>query len=313
VTVALQLIVVQKPALTARQVRASANTGATIVLDLEDGLWDVPDDLRTAGMKAAAREQLAELAANSSEMFVNQRIGVRLNRLSDAESAADLAALKETARRGVRLAAVVVTKVEGPSELRDWTRLLSENSVSYDLLIPIVETVAGLANLDEICAAALELRLPWIVYGHYDYAFDAGWWPFPDDRDPAYWQHVEPIIQRIEAAGLGYIQPPFFRLRRLDEFAALLGRLAGTCRRQFGVLTFGRHQTAVAAGTEQPPVLSEPRSNPPASDHRARARALIATFEAHRRPSASFAVDPSTGEFIAPHIYLAARRFLQDG
>ena len=40
------------------------------------------------------------------------------------------------------------------------------------------------------------------------------------------------------------------------------------------------------------------------------ARRVIETYLATRRHPGGFALDPLTGEFISPHVYLAARTFL---
>jgi citrate lyase beta subunit len=314
VTLPFLLISVQQPALTARLMRSSAGLGAVVVLDLEDGLWDVVDPSRTAQLKAAAREHLAQLAAEQAEAWRDQQLGVRLNRLADSESAADLHVLGELGKAGVELACVLVTKVESSTELERWATQLSAHAVVYRSIVPIVETVAGLTNLESICAAARDLGGRWVVYGHYDYALDAGWWPFPDDRSAGYWRHVESIIQRVEAAGISYVHPPFFRLKRLDEFAGLVERLARTCHRPFGVLTFGAQQALIVVGHaphRQPAaetLVSSDHGNP--SQY---ARELIDAYLANRRSSMSFAIDPRTGDFIAPHQFLAARRYLARG
>jgi hypothetical protein len=40
------------------------------------------------------------------------------------------------------------------------------------------------------------------------------------------------------------------------------------------------------------------------------ARRIVDLYRRHRVPEASFAIVPASGEFIPPHTYLAARRFL---
>jgi hypothetical protein len=41
------------------------------------------------------------------------------------------------------------------------------------------------------------------------------------------------------------------------------------------------------------------------------ARHVVDTYHANRRQAASFAVDGRSGEFISPHLYLAARNYLK--
>ena len=48
-----QFTAIQPTAVTARLIRASDGPSTTVVLDLEDSLWDVDDEARTAQLKAA--------------------------------------------------------------------------------------------------------------------------------------------------------------------------------------------------------------------------------------------------------------------
>jgi citrate lyase beta subunit len=313
---AFQFVSVQEPRLTARLVRQSADFDAVVVLDLEDALWDVADEDRTAELKAQGRSQLIVLAAEEKEVFDRQRIGVRINRLGGPHAAADLATLGEIARR-VRIDCVVPTKVESGAELTEWATRVGSLGIGAERLVPIVETVAGLENLTELLATAVTLGVGWLVYGHYDYALDAGWWPFPELDSTTYQRHASPIIAAVEAAGLHFVQPPFFHLSRLDRFAVTLGELQRVCRLQPGAITLGRPQTALAAGFDgldatraDSPVAAAGAS--PKGDARALARHVITSYEANRKPTASFSMEARTGEFISPHLYLAALHYLEN-
>ena len=154
VVFAVQLISAQQSALTARLIRTSRAHDAVIVLDLEDALWEVGDDARTAELKRAGRANLVQLAAEHAELWAGQRIGVRVNRLGYGESTADLSTLGAISRAGFRFECVVPTKVESGAELARWAGELAAHDVDYGSLVPIVETVAGIANLVDICATA---------------------------------------------------------------------------------------------------------------------------------------------------------------
>src|ERR1035437_1748202 len=82
----------------ARLIRASAKTSTTVVLDLEDALWDVGDQARTSALKAAGRENLAILATQHRDLFDRLPIGVRVNRRSGPEGGRDLLALGRACR-----------------------------------------------------------------------------------------------------------------------------------------------------------------------------------------------------------------------
>jgi len=85
---AFQFIAVAEPRLTARLVRQSAGLDATLVLDLEDALWDIDDEARTAQLKAQGRRDFQALTITDPGLFADQRVGVRVNRLNGVHAAA---------------------------------------------------------------------------------------------------------------------------------------------------------------------------------------------------------------------------------
>jgi len=308
---AYQFVSVQEPRLTVRMARATS-ADAVVILDLEDSLWDVTDESRTAGLKAAGRDHLLTIAADNAALFGQQRIGVRVNRMGTAEAGLDLEALA-AASRYVAFETVIATKVETQHDLARWREALGVHRVAYRELVPIVETVSGLANLRPLLAAAERMGIRNVVYGHYDFALDAGWWPFPEHDEARFWEHVEPLIRRFDEARMGWVHPPFFHLYDDERFGSILGRLAAVCRRDFGVITLGRRQTTLvsafdAATAERPGPAGKGRSG---RDPASLARDVVETFLANKRPTTSFAVDGRSGAFISPHVYLAARAFLE--
>ena len=143
---------------------------------------------------------------------------------------------------------------------------------------------------------------------------DAGTWPFPDQAEAAFWRIVEPIIGVVEAARLRYVHPPFFRLNDIAAFEVVLDRLEATCATEFGVVTLGTRQTVAATRARPRGAAANAADVRRAADvtPRERAERVVSAFAVKRHASLSFAIEPHTGEFISPHLYLAARRFLDD-
>jgi hypothetical protein len=306
----LNLLAIQKPAVTARLIRQVAGMETVVVLDLEDSLWDVADPERTAQLKASARKDLLELAKTHPEIFLQNKIGARINKTTTPEFTADLTTLSEIARI-LPLSIVVPTKVDSAQELQQCRQALNDHSVVCEALAPIVETTEGVANLPEIASAAAQSGIPAIVFGHYDYSLSAGYWPFLEFDETGYWEIAGRFIDQVERAGLGYVQAPLFSMYDDALFLGVLGQLNKRCQNPFGMLTFGPRQTKLCADLAAGKIHADPvhlrESKENTESKRIRlAREVQQVYESHRKEGMSFAVDPRSGRFIAPHQYAAA-------
>ena len=313
----LQFTAMRRPDVTARLIRSTRLTPSTVVLDLEDSLWDVTDPAGSSTLRAAGRTHLVALAQFDHELFARQRIGVRVNRVSGPDAAADFEALGQ-ASRFVEFECVVVTKVESGADISQNLAQLRDRGVAYRSVVPLIETRRGMDNLDDIIEMSRSAGIERLAYGHFDLCLDSGWWPFPEPWEAGFWALADPLIHRWEAAGLGYVHPPYFQTRDEEGLAWIIRRLGRTCEREFGIITVGPRQAALAArSTAQ---SDSPREEDLASWATARttgetpsemARRVMATFLAARREPGGFALDQLTGTFISPHMYVAARNYLR--
>lgn len=205
-----QFLSIQQPAVTVRLLRRLTSREVTVVLDLEDGLWDVVDPGRTPMLKSQARTQLIELARCEPRLLDRYLIGVRVNRIASTEFPRDIAALAAFSQVAA-LECVVLTKVESAQDIAECLASLELHKVRYNHLVPIVETTRGINNLGAILAEAVKRKLGFVTYGHYDYSLDAGHWPFLQYDEAAFWEHITPIIRAVENAHLAYVHPPFLK------------------------------------------------------------------------------------------------------
>jgi citrate lyase subunit beta / citryl-CoA lyase len=140
-----------------RHARALATGTGGVIVDLEDAV--APE------RKASAREGLAASFAALPEAD-RQRLLVRINASGtpwhddDRKTAAALVA------QGL-IAGVVLPKAERAGDLRRLAEAIGTNG----LLVPLIESAAGLAALDEIAAAPQVLRL---AFGNLDFQADVG-------------------------------------------------------------------------------------------------------------------------------------------
>lgn len=310
----VQFLSALKPEVMLRMIRRMTTSDAIMVIDLEDALWDVVSPERTAKLKQQGRNDLVNFARKFPQTFRQRQIGVRLNRLG-AEFLSDVESLVQIA--GVAtFDTVVLTKIESRNDLGACIERLTTNHIAYRNLVPIIETQAGIRNLDEILHEAQRQNIRHVVYGHYDFSLDAGHFPFLEFDESAFWEHVTPIIKRIEAEQLCYIHPPFFQMNDDARFTDSIRRLRDICKRPFGIITITERQTRRCHELAQwnsdlgrLPLRNAGFCSP--EELGQSAQAITRSFEKNRRPSVSFAIDPESGRFISPHVYLAAVRYLE--
>lgn len=310
-----QMLDIQKPKLMLRLLSKTAKYDIFNILDLEDALWDVNNLQRTQLLKARGRLRLLELFKIDPDSFDRYQLGVRLNRISSPEFRLDLEILA-TISHGVRFSCLILPKVESPQDILLFLNQLDTYQVKYDRIVPIIETCAGLENLATIISEAAAQQIRFAIYGHYDYSLDAGCWPFLEQEEDGFWNHILPIIRTFEAGGLGYIHPPYFHIYKDDQFTRIMQRLQSICQHDFGVLTLGARQTGICytlSNDDQSDFSDHFHATQP-FDQQSRvqlAETVIDVFEQFRKDGDSFALDPMTGRFISPHVYLAARAFLE--
>lgn len=136
--------------------KALASGADLVIADWEDAV--APADKERA--RAALMEAVAALPAAQ-----RVRLLVRINSDGSPWFAADLAALAQLMAQG--LAGAVVPKAERAPTLQ----AVAQAAGPQAALVPLVESVAGLAAADALAAAPQVARL---AFGHLDFQVDAG-------------------------------------------------------------------------------------------------------------------------------------------
>lgn len=140
-----------------RHARALATAAGGVIVDLEDAV--------APARKAAAR---AGLAASFAALAPAQhaRLLLRIHAAGTPWHAEDCAQAAALAAAG-RLAGVVLPKAERAADLARLAVAVGPRCA----LVPLVESAAGLAAVDELAAAPQVLRL---AFGHLDFQADLG-------------------------------------------------------------------------------------------------------------------------------------------
>lgn len=140
----------------ARVPKALASGADFVILDLEDAV--APGD-KDRARQAVEHSVLALPQAQRAQLLV------RINAAGTAWFEADLALLARLVPQG--LAGVVIPKAEMPETLQTVAR----HGGPQALLLPLVESVAGMDALNALCQAPQVVRL---AFGHLDFQVDAG-------------------------------------------------------------------------------------------------------------------------------------------
>jgi citrate lyase subunit beta/citryl-CoA lyase len=159
----LRRSVLYVPAVNARAMVKSWSLGAdAIVFDLEDAVAPAAK----AEARVALAAHLAEYRQATTETVV------RVNALNTADLAPDLDAVAR-----IQPDAVLLPKVGSADDLQDFARRAARHGVAAGTqLWAMVETAAGIADLDAIVVAGLSLqpRLTCLVVGTNDIAKETG-------------------------------------------------------------------------------------------------------------------------------------------
>jgi citrate lyase subunit beta/citryl-CoA lyase len=140
-----------------RHARALATGAGGVIVDLEDAV--APE------RKAAAREALATSFA-ALPVADRQRLLVRVNATGTPWHDDDYAQVGALVAQGL-IAGVVLPKAERAADLSRLAGAVGPQGV----LVPLIESAAGLAAVDEIAAGLQVLRL---AFGNLDFQADIG-------------------------------------------------------------------------------------------------------------------------------------------
>ncbi len=283
--------------------------GITPVLDLEDSVQCVFDPERNLQLKEQARHGLRQLAPILAAQGVAPgQIMLRINHAETPHYAADLAVVIDCFAEGF-IPEILLPKVAQPEDLLDCQNRLQSATSHVVRISPLIESVPGIARLNEILAAPAPGS--GAVFGYFDYAVDAGHWPINSQFSPEFWKLVLHIREVIEQSGVRYIHPPYPHLTDEVGLLRIKSMLQATGSAAFGICSLSTAQSAVLERSVPAALMRYESSafQETAASFRARAEWVVELFEFGRAHKRSFAI--SEGYFISPHEYWLAKRFLE--
>ncbi len=88
---------------------------------------------------------------------------------------------------------------------------LQENNISFDEIIPVIETKVGLKNLSSILKSDLK-KVKRFAFGHCDYNNDCGNFPFFHQDSREYWTWITKIFKELKLYGYTIVNSPCLQL-----------------------------------------------------------------------------------------------------
>lgn len=301
-----QFMAIQKEKLFNRLLKKALSHESIIVLDLEDTLSDF-DVERSKHLKKWGRIELKKIFQNNQFFFKNKKIGIRVNNHKSDEYENDLEVISEILKI-CDLFCIVAPKIESQIDIDENLNFLKKYQINFKSFIPIVETIKGFNNLDNI---SKHKCISYIIYGHNDYSLETQSWPFLEHDEIEFWKIVTPFIKIIESNKIKYIHPPIPYFSDLNLAFFVIDYLKTICSLPFGIMTINTVQTRLFNTIKNcPRKFNEFKFKEFSFSLEEKIEKAFYLKEFFSKKSRNFGLDIKKRKFISPHEYLSAKIFL---
>jgi citrate lyase beta subunit len=219
-----------------------AQTGSetTLCFDFEDSIQDCLDPINTNTLKTNYRNYFKTIINKSKLHNDKLNIGIRINGNDSPEQLLDILVLAETKH----VSTIFIPKVSNSNQILTLRKELQKNGVSYNEIIPVIETKNGLNNLDEIFKTKLT-KIGGIAFGHCDYNLDNLNFPFFHQDSREYWTWISKIVEFTNSNNLCFVNSPFLQLDNVEFFKNMLTVLYSIGGNNVGQITLTKEQTKI--------------------------------------------------------------------
>lgn len=281
-------------------------SNATICFDLEDSIQDVLDVDRSHELKVTYRKLLLSILTSYTTDITSLKIGVRINSDSDNEQALDLKILNNLQC----IHTILLPKTNSAEQIIDLMDKLKKNNISYKEIIPIIETKAGIENLENI-AKVKSPKIKRIAFGHCDYNLDVNHFPFFHQNSREYWSWIENIVSTIQPHGLKFVNSPFLELNNDLDFEKMLSNLFSICGTDCGqiVLTFNQAMLCQKNNRQTIPYFNKFSNRLKMKAEYSLVNKIIELFEKGNKDR-GFLITEGEKIFLSPQEYLSAKNLI---
>ena len=281
--------------------------GASSILDLEDSAQDILDTEVTDSLKEIARNGLVDISKYNFDQ-INQPIYIRLNSINTKYFKKDFDAIIKSCENGMNIKGIFLPMVGDYTQINDLNNLIVKTNYKLEI-VPMIETVKGLNNLENILKNDVKKNLfQRIHYGNFDYCADAKLWPYLDPNHDYFWKIIKKIVNLLTKYNKAYVHTPFpfpqnekFFWESLKELSKIDSDL------EFWGCTVNS-QLAISKQPSKINNLKIHKYNYSEEEKIYQAEKIYNDFLEGKSIKRSFGVKDN--RFIAPHQFLTAKKYL---
>ena len=286
-----------------RKITGINKSKTTAVFDLEDAFLIPYNNSLSESLKCSAREKIQDLINSSGNLEIAG--GIRINQFGSNDFKRDLSLLNKLLR--FKWDCIFLPKIEHTETIEKIISELKAINVTYNNLIPIIESKQGLDNSRNIIASLSRLGISKFAFGHCDFNLDSEIFPFlhPDSRPLL--DIIKTLLDEANTYNVEYVNTPFLELYNSESFKDLLRNIFYLSGKHFSQVTLCKEQTLVFNSFDFSEKTS-PHQQMGRINSFKTAQELIKNYEENKTPSKGFSIDKNK-TIISPHEYIAAKKF----
>lgn len=282
---------------TIEHIKKYAKQHAVLCFDFEDSIKN-PE-------KQYYRNCFRNILTNIIPEITSAKIGLRING-EEPDFTKDLEAISNNF-----VNSIILPKIESPEQIKKFIKLLESKNITYDELIPTIETKRALTDIEAI-VESLPPKIARLGFGHCDYNLDINAFPFFHQNSIEYWKWIRKIYSILTQKNLTILNSPYLELENYSFFKSMLHNLHNL---------FGSEVGQTALTTKQTELINQFN---PANEHidfnkliRHRLdlkvpdnyeQQVIANFEGNSK-NKTFSILGENNILISPHEYFAAKNY----
>ncbi len=278
----------------------------TLILDLEDSVQDLFSIKKTLLLKKIARQGLIHL---SERKILNKiPVFIRINSQDSQFFINDLKSIKLSIKKGLNIKGIFLPKVNKYDQIIGLYNKIGKRKKNFSI-VPIIETKKGFKNLEKILIEDKEKKIiKYVHYGHYDFCLDNNLWPFPEPYHFEFWEIIKNINEILIKFKKNYIHTPFPLIENDNIYWSSVNYMSKRLKiNKINLSLVNINMKYIKKGRDLKKINQKKISR---DNHYKKkfAEKIIKEYLSKKPNNKSFSL--SRKRFIPPHLYLAAKKFL---